>query len=62
MQMSVVKLIILDESESFAPAQMGSESRISASDMLKAFCKWQSKINEFADKKDGYDVALLLTR
>ena len=41
-RMSVVKLIILDETESFAPRTEDKDSRISASDMLKAFCKWQA--------------------
>ena len=35
-QMAVVKLLILDESESFAPKNKEDKSRISASDMLKS--------------------------
>jgi hypothetical protein len=64
LQLSVVRIIILEESESFAPPTMDENARISASDMLKLFCKWQTYINGF-DKKSGkseYDVALLLTR
>jgi hypothetical protein len=57
----VVKLLILKESESFAPKS--KNPKISASDMLKAFCKWQAQMNTYS--KNGpelYDVALLLTR
>ncbi len=76
-RMSVVKVLILEETETFAPKQdeasnhsnhagrrIGSiDERISASDMLKAFCKWQGRISEYSpDDPQQYDVALLLTR
>ena len=43
--------------ESFSPP--GSRQSISASDMLKSFCKWQSQLTS---DREYYDVALLLTR
>lgn len=64
-QISVVKLVILEENESFAitsnviEENASSLPRISASDMLKTFCKWQSS---FKGAKEAYDVALLVTR
>ena len=67
-QLAVVKLIILKEDESFAPK---NKERISASEMLKAFCLWQnqlrSQINSdekhlHVDQSSLFDVALLLTR
>ena len=51
----------VQEEETFTPASQPSSS--SASDMLKSFCKWQTRLNQYKD--DGpvhYDVALLLTR
>ncbi len=80
LRMSVVKVLILDEHETFAPKSRrrgnnntsnrrrnggddNSDERISASDMLKAFCKWQGRIAEYSpDDPQKYDVALLLTR
>ena len=62
-QMSVVKLLILDESESFAPKT--KDTLISASDMLKTFCRWQSQYSKHyltREQPEEYDVALLLTR
>ena len=58
---NVVKLLVLKENESFAPKK--SQSTVSASDMLKSFCKWQTHLNRY-DKTGPqyYDVALLLTR
>ena len=58
---SMVKLIVLKENESFAPRK--NQSTVSASDMLNSFCKWQARLNRY--EKTGpqfYDVALLLTR
>ena len=58
---SAVKLIVLKENESFAPTR--SQSTVSASDMLKSFCKWQTHLNRYsATGPQYYDVALLLTR
>ena len=51
---SVVKLLVLKESESFSP--VSGQPTVSASDMLKYFCKWQTQLQQ------EYDVALLLTR
>ena len=62
-QMSVVKLLILEESESFAPKK--SETQISASEMLKTFCRWQMRYSKDyygREQPEEYDVALLLTR
>ena len=71
-RMSVVKILILEETETFAPKLESNEipgrgrnrdDRISASDMLKTFCKWQGRISEYSpDDPQQYDVALLLTR
>ena len=58
-QVSVVKLVILDESQSFVPKSRNA--KISASDMLKAFCKWQYE-GYLKNKPEPYDAALLLTR
>ena len=70
-QLAVVKLIILKEDESFAPK---NKKRISASEMLKAFCLWQNQLRiqlkdstsneEYSnvDPSSVFDVALLLTR
>ena len=67
-QIAVVKLIILKEEESFAPK---NKDRISASDMLKAFCLWQNQLRSNLISNNGYsstktsktfDVSLLLTR
>ena len=67
-QIAVVKLIILKEGESFAPK---NKDRISASDMLKAFCLWQNQLRSNLISSNGYgntkpsktfDVSLLLTR
>lgn len=57
-------MIILGESETFAPKNVDEDSRISASDMLKTFCKWQSHQAEYfrREERREYDVALLLTR
>ncbi|TRY74484.1 hypothetical protein TCAL_01321, partial [Tigriopus californicus] len=56
---SLVQLILLDRTESFAPQVQGE--RISASEMLKIFCnKWQRSLNRYS--KIDYDVALLITR
>jgi len=58
---AVVKLLRLKESESFAFNT--SSDRISASNMLKAFCKWQTQLNQYTERGPVYyDVALLLTR
>ena len=66
MQIAVVKLIILKKDESFAPK---NKERISASEMLKAFCFWQNQLKITsnkgylnADSSNVFDVALLLTR
>jgi hypothetical protein len=56
LQISVVEVMIWKES--FALKVPGHE-RISASDMLKTFCKWQAHL---PSKTGPYDVALLLTR
>ena len=56
-RVSVVKLILLNNDESFASPSR-SES-VSASEMLKSFCKWQKHLTS---DKSYYDVALLLTR
>ncbi len=93
-RMAVVKILILDEDETFAPQKRHirrkptqrrnnnwsrdrdvdsssmtgegggeAEERISASDMLKAFCKWQERVSEYSPlDPQRYDVALLLTR
>ena len=65
-QIAVVKLIILKEDESFAPK---NKERISASEMLKAFCLWQNQLliqltssEKYSDENGVFDVALLLTR
>ena len=67
-QLAVVKLIILKEDESFAPK---NKDRISASEMLKAFCLWQNQLRSQLTSNEKYsnvdpstvfDVALLLTR
>ena len=60
-RISVVKLILLKDYETFAPLQKrGKKLKTkSASDMLKSFCKWQSQLTS---DRDYYDVALLLTR
>jgi hypothetical protein len=58
---NVVKLLLLKENESFASSK--GQPTVSASDMLKSFCKWQTHLNSY-DKSgpEYYDVALLLTR
>ncbi|XP_071745117.1 A disintegrin and metalloproteinase with thrombospondin motifs 9 isoform X2 [Lepeophtheirus salmonis] len=53
-EMSVVRLIILKESESFI--SKNKRQKISASKMLKTFCAWQASLEQ------NFDVALLLTR
>ena len=58
-QVSVVKVVILDESQSFVPKGRGA--KISASDMLKAFCKWHYE-GFLKNSPEPYDAALLLTR
>ena len=60
-RISVVKLILLKDNESFSPPPRRSSKTksISASDMLKSFCKWQSQLTS---DREYYDVALLLTR
>ena len=58
-RISVVKLILLKDYESFAPLTGRYKQSISASDMLKSFCKWQSQLTS---DTEYYDVALLLTR
>ena len=60
-RISVVKLILLKDNESFSPPPRRSRKTksISASDMLKTFCKWQGQLTT---DKSYYDVALLLTR
>ena len=68
-QIAVVKLIILKPDESFAPKE---KERISASEMLKAFCLWQNQLRMSLTSMEGdvdeenptnvFDVALLLTR
>ena len=58
---SVAKLLILKEAETFAP--MNQLASVSASDMLKSFCKWQAQLNQYTEAgPQHYDVALLLTR
>ena len=68
-RVAVVKLIILEAEESFADVNKNYYGRgggnqdeeddlISASDMLKAFCKWQAAFKT----GENYDVALLITR
>ena len=60
-RISVVKLILLKDYESFAPltGRYNKQKSVSASDMLKSFCKWQSQLTS---DTDYYDAALLLTR
>ena len=59
-RVSVVKLILLKDHESFVPQVDKSRPKsISASEMLKSFCKWQSQLTS---DREYYDVALLLTR
>lgn len=60
-RVSVVKLILLKDHESFVPHVDKSKrpKSISASEMLKSFCKWQSQLTS---DREYYDVALLLTR
>ena len=67
-QIAVVKVILLKEDESFAPK---NKERISASEMLKAFCLWQNQLRVSLTSYKGhsnfessklFDVALLLTR
>ena len=68
-QIAIVKLIILKPDESFAPKE---KERISASEMLKAFCLWQNQLRMSLTSMEGdvdeenptnvFDVALLLTR
>ena len=58
---NVVKLLVLKESESFSP--VAGQPTVSASDMLKYFCKWQTQVNTGSQAGSRYyDVALLLTR
>ena len=57
-RVSVVKLIKLKDSFASSSRSGGSGS-VSASDMLKTFCKWQGQLTS---DKSYYDVALLLTR
>ena len=57
-RISVVKFIVLKDSFSSSSRSGGSGS-VSASDMLKNFCKWQGQLTT---DKTYYDVALLLTR
>jgi len=58
---SVAKLLILKENETFAPKNRAVS--VSASDMLKSFCKWQTHLNQYGEEGPvHYDVALLLTR
>ena len=58
---SVVKIMVLKENESFASRK--NQSSVSASDMLSSFCKWQKSLNQFGKSRAKYyDVALLLTR
>ena len=59
-RVSVVKLILLKDHETFASSsRSGGSGSVSASDMLKTFCKWQGQLTT---DKTYYDVALLLTR
>ena len=59
-RVSVVKLILLKDHETFASSsRSGGSGSVSASDMLKTFCKWQGQLTT---DKTFYDVALLLTR
>ena len=61
LHISVAKLLILKESETFASKEQ-SET-VSASDMLKAFCKWQTVLTKHSEGGSlHYDAALLLTR
>ena len=57
-RIAVVKMVILKENESFAPK--GYNDVISASEMLKTFCRWQHHIK--SNDVTNFDVALLLTR
>ena len=58
---SVVKIMVLKENESFASRK--NQSSVSASDMLNSFCKWQKGQNQSVrSRAKSYDVALLLTR
>ena len=57
----VVKLLVLKANESFV-AKKG-QLTVSASEMLKSFCKWQTHMNVYDQSGPKYyDVALLLTR
>ena len=59
-RVSLVKLILLKDHESFASSsRSGGSGSVSASELLKTFCKWQRQLTS---DKTYYDVALLLTR
>ena len=55
MEISVVKIVILKPHETFADR---TKDMISASEMLKTFCRWQERLKTGSE----FDVALLLTR
>ena len=52
---------LVQDYESFSPpgSRSSKSQSVSASDMLKRFCKWQSQLTS---DREYYDVALLLTR
>ena len=59
---ALVNLHIL-KAKDFARKSTNSSSGLSASDMLRNFCKWQRDINELDDESPRHhDTALLLTR
>ena len=58
-QLSVFKIHILKEEESFVPKN--GNQKISTSDILKACCKRQAQLNPyFKSGPELFDVALLL--
>ncbi|KAG8224367.1 hypothetical protein J437_LFUL005248 [Ladona fulva] len=60
MTVTVVKFI--QSNEDFI-SKKGSYDGISAPEMLKKFCEWQSRMNDKDDSsQEHHDVALLLTR
>ena len=59
-KVETVKVMLLDGG-SFG--YMRHKARVSASEMLTSFCKWQVLLNQYHDKQPLlYDVALLITR
>jgi hypothetical protein len=61
-QVAVVKMHFLEESETFSQEKVYEDSSISASNVLKSFCRWQAAFKEYLKEDEKYDVALLLTR